>query len=180
MIDREMFYVQISRQRDDLKIFVNGQGESKEEAYKTFLNRISKSNGEVLAHDLKKKLQTEELKEVQSQQPQERIKKSKQDDSEYSYWSASEVAAYYKEQELDPIRARVMHVESERLRIGRETVPAEKWEEVIKERLTDHQYQKNNEAIYWARHFAEKNVASYQAVITRGSLDYCQFDFQHH
>jgi conjugative relaxase-like TrwC/TraI family protein len=65
MIDKEMFYVQISRQRDDLKIFVNGQGESKADAYKTFLNRISKSNGEVLAHDLAKKLQAEELKESQ-------------------------------------------------------------------------------------------------------------------
>jgi len=165
MIDREMFYVQISRQRDDLKIFVNGQGESKEEAYKIFLNWISKSNGEVLAHDLAKKLQGEELKEVHIQEPQKQIEKSK---LEYSYWSASDVAAHYKEQELDPIRARVMHVGSERLRIGRETVPSEKWEEVIKERLTDHQYQKTNESISWARHFAEKNAASFKNTVAKG------------
>jgi ATP-dependent exoDNAse (exonuclease V) alpha subunit len=168
MIDREMFYVQISRQRDDLKIFVNGQGESKEEAYKTFLSRISKSNGEVLAHDLTKKLQAEELKEVHAQEPQQQVEKSKHKDVEYSYWSASDVAVRYNSQEIDPIRARVMHVSSERVRIGREVIDPENWEDKIKERLTDHQYQKTNESISWARHFAERSVASYQAVIAKG------------
>ncbi len=168
MIYREMFYVQISRQRDDLKIFVNGQGENKEEAYKTFLNRISKSNGEVLAHDLTKKLQAEELKEVQIQEPQQQIEKSKHKDVEYSYWSASDVAAHYNSQEIDPIRARVMHVSSERARIGSEVIDPENWEDKIKERLTDHQYQKTNESISWARHFAEKSAASYRAVIAKG------------
>jgi conjugative relaxase-like TrwC/TraI family protein len=64
MIDREMFYVQISRQRRGVKVFVNAEGEGRENAYEAFLKRVSRSNQEVLAHDLERKLREEEKKRV--------------------------------------------------------------------------------------------------------------------
>lgn len=79
MIDREMFYVQISRQRDDVQLFINSEGEEQKEAYNTLLKRISKSNGEVLAHDLKRKLEKEEHtqekeREAQTRNPRQGIR----------------------------------------------------------------------------------------------------------
>ena len=60
MIDREAFYVQISRQRDDLQLFVTSEMPAREDAMKEFLSKVGHSNKEVLAHDLAKHLQETE------------------------------------------------------------------------------------------------------------------------
>lgn len=63
MIDREAFYVQISRQRDNLQLFVTSELPEKEDSMKEFLAKVGHSNKEVLAHDLAKHIQQTEVEE---------------------------------------------------------------------------------------------------------------------
>lgn len=168
MIDREMFYVQISRQRFDVRLFINSQGEEKSVAYDEFLKRVSKSNQEVLAHDLAKKLRQEERarerrngdrNKVPGVKPVEAANLERQ-------VSAREVADWYTRAVYHPAKDKERELKQQLA--GLHCIEPQSWDEHIKEVIFDGEYQKTHDALKEVENELKRRQAHHQRVIDQG------------
>jgi conjugative relaxase-like TrwC/TraI family protein len=188
MMNREMFYVQVSRQRQGVRLFINSEGESKEEAYKQFLERISRSSQEVLAHDLVKKLKAEELeatrlkaeefereearyrRELEETEAEWRRKKEEEYKPKitYEYRPALELIASYREQFILPIEDKVLKLERKRNWLKGQFVESYLVESKIKELLCNNEYKETQDLLPRAKLNAERSEVAYQGEVNRG------------
>jgi conjugative relaxase-like TrwC/TraI family protein len=189
MISREMFYVQVSRQRKGVRLFINCEGESREEAYKQFLERISRSNQEVLAHDLAKKLKAEEVeaerlrveelereearykRELEEYDAEWRRKKAEEAEPKitYEYRPASEVVDPYREQFILPIKDKVLKLSNKHDCLKDKVIESSFLQERrIKELLCNKEYKKTQELLPIGKLNAERAILAYQGEAHRG------------